>query len=175
METFGQRNDRILGRWLGPDVAPDRVARIGGRKEEAYREFVRARGLDPLPGADSWVRRLHAAGWQQAVASSAPRLNIEQVVDVLGWHALFAAFVSADEVRAGKPDPGVFLEAAARLAVPPEACVVVEDAVAGIEAARRGGMRCVGVGPGVAHAGADLTVASLERLPLDAFDRLVAR
>jgi beta-phosphoglucomutase len=173
MATFGQRNDRILARWLGLSVPADRARRIADEKERLYREYVRTRGLEPLPGADPWVRRLHRAGWKQAVASSAPRLNIEQVIDVLGWRSLFEAIVSADEVRAGKPDPGVFLAAASRLRVPPEACVVVEDAPAGVEAARRGRMRSVGVGAGVADSGADLTAPSLDRLPEDAFDRLV--
>jgi beta-phosphoglucomutase len=91
---------------------------------------------------------------------------------VLGWQPLFGAIVSADEVRAGKPDPDVFLAAASRLRVPPDVCVVVEDAPAGIEAARRARMRCIGVGAGVAGSGADLTAPSLDRLPADAFDRL---
>jgi len=105
-------------------------------------------------------RALHAAGWLQAIASSAPRLNIQVMRRVLGFEGLIETFVSADDVRMGKPDPEVFLTAAGRLNVPPRRCIVVEDAAAGIEAAHRAGMRCIGVGGGGAGAGADLAVRS---------------
>jgi beta-phosphoglucomutase len=91
---------------------------------------------------------------------------------VLGVDAELDAIVSAEDVTAGKPDPQVFLKAAAAVGVPPERCVVVEDAAVGIEAARRAGMRTIGVSraPGFE---ADLVVASLEDLPADAFTRLI--
>jgi beta-phosphoglucomutase len=82
------------------------------------------------------------------------------------------AIVGAEDVSVGKPDPQVFLAAAGRLGVPPQRCVVVEDAAVGIEAARRGGMRAVGVNRAT-RLDADIAVASLAELPDDAFDRLV--
>jgi HAD superfamily hydrolase (TIGR01509 family) len=145
--TFGQRNDAILSRWLGPGATPDRVARLGAAKEAAYRRLMREGGLVPLPGAAAWITRLRLGGWKQAIASSAPRANVTAVIDVLGWQGRFDALVAAEDVTAGKPDPQVFLVAADRLGVPPPRCVVVEDAAAGIEAARGAGMRSVGVGP----------------------------
>jgi beta-phosphoglucomutase family hydrolase len=170
--TFGQRNDRILRAWLGPSAAPERIAALGEAKEVAYRDLMREGGLDPLPGAAHWVHALAAEGWAQAIASSAPRLNVEAVLDVLGWHRYFATTVAAEDVTAGKPDPEVFLVAATRLRTPPSQCVVVEDAAAGVEAARRAGMRCIGVGPAVA-AGPDLAAPSLADLGGDAFHRLL--
>ena len=167
--TFGQRNDRILQAWLGEEATPERIRRVGDAKEESYRRLVAAEGTSPLPGAAEWVRRLGASGWRQAIASSAPRLNVEVVLEVIGLAREFAAIVSAEDVRHGKPDPEVFLTAAERLGVPAARCIVVEDAEHGIEAARRGGMRAVGVG-GVRS---DVSVASLAELALDAFDRLV--
>ena len=169
LATFGQRNDTILRGWLGAEAEPERVRRIGEAKEAAYRRLVVERGLAPLPGAADWLRRLDEAGWRQAVASSAPRLNVEFVLRVLGLERRFRALVAAEDVKAGKPAPDVFLAAAARLGVQPGRCVVVEDAEAGIEAARRAGMSSVGVG----IRSADLPVASLAELPLDAFDGLV--
>ncbi len=168
--TFGQRNDLILREWLGPDATPERLARVGEAKERDYRRLVAEGGLAPLPGAAEWLARLRAAGWLQAVASSAPRLNVEVVLRALGLGRWFGARVTAEDVRHGKPAPDVFLAAAARLGVPPARCVVVEDAAAGLEAARRAGMRSVAVG-GV--AGGDVTVRSLAELPPDAFDRLI--
>jgi len=170
--TFGQRNDRILRAWLGEGATPERIRSIGDAKEETYRRLVVAQGLSPLTGVRDWVQRLAAAGWRQAIASSAPRLNVEVVLRVIGLERCFGALVSAEDVRHGKPDPEVFLTAAQRLGVPAARCVVVEDAEHGIEAARRGGMRAIGVG-GV--AGGDLSVGSLTELAGDAFERLVAK
>lgn len=170
--TFGQRNDAILRQWLGDAVPSERRRDLGHRKEVRYRELVAAGGLIPLPGAAEWVRRLDGAGWRQAVASSAPRLNVEVVVRALGLAPHFAALVAAEDVEHGKPAPDVFLAAATRLDVPPAQCVVVEDAAAGVEAARRAGMRSVGVG-GAGFAPADVVVQALDQLPRDVFDRLV--
>jgi beta-phosphoglucomutase len=101
-------------------------------------------------------------------------LNVELMVKMLQFDGLIDALVGADDVRAGKPDPEVFLTAAAKLRVSPACCVVVEDAEAGIEAARRGGMKSIGVGSGAIQA-ADTAVRSLDELPPDAFERLVPR
>lgn len=168
--TFGQRNEEILAGRLGRDAGVDRIRRVGDAKEARYRELLRLEGIAPLPGAAEWVRTLHDQGWRQAVASSAPRLNVEAVEAALGLTDLMDAVVAAEDVEVGKPDPQVFLLAASRLDVPPARCVVVEDAAAGVEAARRAGMACIGVG----NAGrADVSVRSLTDLPGDVFDRLV--
>jgi beta-phosphoglucomutase len=172
LASFGQRNDAILQRWLGESADRARIARTGDAKEASYREIIAAEGIAPLPGAAEWVRRLHETGWRQAIASSAPRLNVEVVRRVLGFEQLVETYVAAEDVHAGKPDPEVFLTAAARLRVPPERCVVVEDAAAGVEAARRAGMRCIGVGD-PAVAGADVYVTSLADLPPGAFEDLL--
>jgi beta-phosphoglucomutase len=170
---FGQRNDTIVRRFLGDRVSAGDVARIGAEKEAAYRSLVRVRGIVPLPGVRRWLERLHEAGWKQAVASSAPPANIETLVEVLDLGPLFEAFASGEEVPHGKPAPDVFLHAAARLGVPPSRSIVVEDAPAGVEAGRRGGMRTIGIASLHADLAADIVVKSLEDLPDDAFDRLL--
>lgn len=172
LETFGQRNEAILPQWLGARSTPRLVAELADAKESLYRAFVAKAGLAPLPGALDWLRRLHADGWRQAIASSAPRRNVDVMVDALGIGDLIEGIVAAEDVRHGKPAPDVFLAAAAALGVPPSGCVVVEDAPAGIEAARRAGMRVIGTGPG-ATGGGDLRIASLDRLPADVFDVMV--
>lgn len=173
-ETFGWRNDDIIPK-LMPGVDPARVAEIGDAKETAYRRMVREEGLDPLPGVAETLRRLRDHGWLQAVASSAPRENIRVVLEVTGLDRSFDAIVSAEDVRIGKPNPEVFLTAAMRLGVAPAHCVVVEDAPAGIEAARRACMKSVGVGSGRDLSAADIAVPSLKHLPDDAFDKLVGQ
>jgi beta-phosphoglucomutase len=172
LDSFGQKNDRVLALWLGRDASPETVRRIADAKEGGYRRLVEEHGLIPLPGAAEWIHRLHAAGWMQAIASSAPRENVGVMLRALLLDRDFDAIVSAEDVTAGKPDPEVFLEAAAKLTLPPSRCIVVEDAAVGVEAARRAGMRCIGVGRD-GRLDADLSVESLRDLPDDAFERLM--
>jgi HAD superfamily hydrolase (TIGR01509 family) len=173
--SFGQRNDEILRDYFGPDYPAAEAARVGEAKETLYRRLVRERGVELLPGVRRWLDALRAGGWLQALASSAPRANLEAIVSALGLGAYFAAVVSAEDVTRGKPDPQVFLVAAARLKAEPGACVVVEDAPAGTEAARRAGMRAVGVLTSRDELEADIVVRTLEELPEGAFDELLAR
>jgi beta-phosphoglucomutase len=172
LDSFGQKNDRILPGWLGPAADPDRIRRVGDAKEAEYRRLAGVHGLTPLPGAGMWVRRLRAQGWQQAIASSAPRANVGVMLQALALDGMFDAIVSAEDVTKGKPDPQVFLAAAERLGIPPGRCIVVEDAAVGVEAARAAGMKCVGVNRSVVLA-ADLPVSSLEDLAGDAFERML--
>lgn len=101
------------------------------------------------------VGRLHGDGVPMAVASGSSRAAIEATLAVTGLDAYLPLYVSADEVAHGKPEPDVFLEAARRLGVAPESCVVLEDAVPGIRAARAAGMRCVAVPDHRAAGGRD--------------------
>ncbi len=175
LKTFGRTNASFLPDWLGPNSTPEDVARVEEAKEACYRRILARRGVIPLPGAAEWLERLHREGWRQAIASSAPRLNVETMIAAAGLAAHLDAFVSADDVTTGKPDPEVFLKAAARLGVAPQRSVVVEDAAAGVEGAHRAGMRAIGVRRGRATLGADMEVLSLSDLAPDAFERLIAR
>jgi beta-phosphoglucomutase len=172
LATFGLKNDRILAAWLAPEATPERIARVAEYKESTYRRLMRAGGLSWLPKVPEWTARLAADGWKQAIASSAPRANVEAVLEVLGADALFDAIVCAEDVREGKPAPDVFLTAARRLGVSPDRCVVVEDAAAGIEAAKRAGMRSIGI-RAASKAAPDLAASEIADLPVDAFDALL--
>lgn len=171
--SFGQRNDTILRGYFGPELPDAAVARIGDAKEQHYRRLVRERGIALLPGVQAWLERLHAEGWRQAVASAAPRANIDTILEVLDLGALFDALVSAEDVQRGKPDPQVFLLAAERVGVAPRRCVVVEDAPAGLEAGRRAGARTIGVRTSHGSLQADIVVDTLDQMPDDAFARLL--
>jgi beta-phosphoglucomutase len=171
-QTFGQRNETILRGWLGDDAAPERIQRVADAKEVEYRRLAEERGLTPLPGAADWLVRLQATGWKQAIASSAPRLNVDVMLRALKLEHYFDAIVASEDVTKGKPDPEVFLTAAARLGLPASRCIVVEDAAACVEDARRAGMRSIGVSR-AAVLPADVFVRSLSDLPLGAFDALV--
>lgn len=173
--SFGTRNDAILTRWLGARATPQVIAEIGDEKEKRYRDLVRNDGISLMPGVEHWVHRLHKQGWLQAIASAAPRLNVEAILEVLEIADCFQGIVSAEDVKNGKPDPEVFLTAAASVGAAPERSIVVEDAAAGIEGARRAGMRSIGVSRAVALSNADLMVASLDLLDDAAFESLLSR
>lgn len=174
LSSFGQRNDSILPQWLGARATAERIDKIADAKEQLYRQFIRKHGISFLPGVEQWVRRLHNDGWSQAIASAAPRANIDTILEALSATHLFEAVVSAEDVHHGKPDPEVYLVAAFRLGTSPERCIVVEDAVAGVEGARRAGMKSIGVSRSGAHLPADLAMRSLELLEPNAFEMLLA-
>ena len=129
-------------------------------KNDWYLELVRGMPADDyLPGAHEFLRASRAAGIKVALGSASK--NAPLILERLGWIPLFDALVDGNVVTASKPDPEVFLEGARRLGLKPEECVVFEDSEAGVEAARRGGMKVVGIGHGL---DADLLVSGLDHL-----------
>ena len=138
--TFGRTSREVIGE-LWPDRTGDAKA-LDERKERAYRRIIE-RSFPAMPGAGELVSALQAAGWKLAVASSGPPENVDFVLERLGVEGRFDAVVTGRDVQRGKPDPQVFVTAAERLGVPPERCVVVEDAPLGVAAAHAGGMRAV--------------------------------
>lgn len=164
--TFGRQNRDIVPMLFGEDLSDNRVAELSDRKEVLYRELARGK-IRAVDGAAELVRACQQAGLRLAIGSSAPPLNIELALDELGIAECFEAIVDESAVSRGKPDPQVFLLAAERLGLHPAACVVIEDAPAGIEAALSGGMTVVGLTshhPADRLARADLVVDSLTDL-----------
>ena len=96
-----------------------------------------------MPGADALLAALRADGARLAIGSSGPPENVAVVMEHLAGARLFHATVTGGEVRHGKPDPEVFLLAAQRIGLPASACAVVEDSLAGLEAARRAGAAAI--------------------------------
>ena len=143
-QTAGMRNSEIIP-LLFPDMSPAESAYVDQAKEERYRERIEQDGIELLPGVAEWIQRFTAAGWKQAVASSAPPENVATIAHVLHLNGTFEAMISGADVQRGKPDPDIFLAAAQRLNVLPQHCLVIEDAATGIEAAHRAGMKAIGV------------------------------
>ncbi len=113
--------------------------------------------LGPLPGAVELVRRLGGRGVPLGLVTSAGRRYAEENLTQLGIRSLFSVVVAAEDVPVGKPDPQGYRAASAALGVAPAACVVFEDAPAGVAAAKAAGMYCVAVT--TSHPAADLTAA----------------
>jgi beta-phosphoglucomutase len=173
LNCFGMRNDAIVPMWLGSQVTADDITRIADTKEIRFRELLEVLPLPLLPGVNDWLARLQQQGWRQAIATMAPRANLEKMIRQTGIDKYLDASAAAEDVARGKPEPDIFLTAAARLNVSPARCIVVEDAPAGVEAARRAGMRAIGVGAAISPGSADLAVPSLDHLPEDAFEKLI--
>src|ERR1700750_2100257 len=102
--TFGRRNEEILGAYF-PTYTAEAIARVGEAKEVAYRELVREGGVELLPGVRGWLERLRDGGWLQALASSAPRLNLDAIVSALGLEEFFSSIGSSADVAEGKTTP----------------------------------------------------------------------
>lgn len=170
---FGKRNDEILRLRVDATMPDAEIARIALAKEERYRHLVRTQGLELLAGGADWLQWLRDDRWLQALGTSAPRGNVEAVFDAIPMAQYFAAVMSSEQVKQGKPAPDVFLAAAAQMDVAPEHCFVVEDAPAGIEAARRAGMKAVGVRTTHADLEADWVFTSLAEMPRDFFARQI--
>jgi len=172
---FGQRNDAIIRAAIGEHISQDDLAAIAGEKEEAFRTLARE-NIKPLPGAVKLLTSLGEHGFKAAIASSAPTENIRMITRRLGIDSFFQIIVSGHEVVDGKPSPQGFLLAARQLGVEPGRCVVIEDAVAGVEAAKRARMHCIAVTNTHTReklAEADFIVDTLETVNIDILETLI--
>ncbi len=142
---FGKKNEWIIPNLLQWTREPAEIRRLSLRKEALYREVIREKGLQALPGVHVFLNRLREAGIPNCIGSSSHRENITTILGVLGFEGLFGDMVTSEDVVQGKPHPDVFLKAAAKTGVAPARCIVFEDAIAGIEAGHAGGMKVVGV------------------------------
>ena len=173
--TFGRRNGDVIRRMLGKKTPGDLIQEISEEKEADYRRRA-AESLTALPGVVALLEDLEVAGFRQAIATSAPLANVRQIMQSLQLDRYFDCVVTEKDVSRGKPSPEGFLLAARTLDIPPANCVVIEDAVAGVSAARRAGMRCVAVTtshPRRDLGQADLILDSLEDLSADRMRHLL--
>lgn len=175
-ETFGRTNPDIFATLYDEKYSSAEVKEAADRKEAIYRELIE-KDFPSVDGAVEIIDLLSDAGFALAVGSSGPPENVSLTLECLGRADLFSARVTGTDVTRGKPDPQVFLLAAEKLAIAPERCVVVEDAPAGVAAAKSAGMGCValtGTATGELLAEADLVVDSLRELKAEDFASLIA-
>jgi beta-phosphoglucomutase family hydrolase len=157
-----------------PDDPFDRetVCGLGNRKDELFGQALESEGVEVFPGSVAWIRQLRQAGIKTAVVSSSR--HCLAVIQAAGISHLFDARVDgqvADDLKlAGKPAPATFLQAAHLLGVQPQRAVVVEDALAGVEAGRNGGFGLVigvdrkGDADALRAHGADVVVSDLKEM-----------
>ena len=111
---------------------------------EIKKELIRREGFPEIAGVKEMIRRMYAAGYRLAVASSSPQAYIDGAMEYLGIRDCFAVLNSGEHVAHSKPAPDIFLNTAKRLGVLPQECLIVEDSTNGCLAAKNAGMRCVG-------------------------------
>jgi len=167
MRFFGRQNTPIIQALFaeGGCAAPDSqtIAALAIRKEDSFRALI-AHDFPIMPGTLPLLAALRGSSWRLAIGSSAPQVNVDFMLGALARAAStttpFDAIVTGNCVERGKPHPDVFLEAARRLNLPATACVVIEDAAPGIEAAHRAGMKCVAL-CSAGHTTTELAAADL--------------
>lgn len=175
--TFGQRNDSIIRRLMGETISQAEIDAISEEKEESFRQQIAAaRDFKPLSGVLALMESLREHRFRMAVASSGPRENIRLLVKMLRVDVYLQTIVAGEDVTESKPSPQIYLLAARKLGVAPAYCTVIEDAIAGVEGAKRAGMHCVAVTtthPRHRLDGADIIVDSLEELTVEDLVKLL--
>lgn len=140
---FGRNNEASLRLQLGFEPDPNLAKTILNEKEVYFRKIA-PREARLVKGVEGWLSSAKMSGYPQAVASSAPMENITTILESFNLMGYFDALISGEKLPA-KPEPDVFLTAAGRINHHPETCWVIEDAPAGVQAAKGAGMRCVAV------------------------------
>lgn len=144
---------------------------LATRKNTWYVEMINQMRPDEiLPGAREFVQACRYTGIKTALGSASK--NSMTILEKINMVDLFDAIIDGNKVSNAKPDPEVFLKGAEALGVAPSACVVFEDAIAGVEAAINGGMKVVGVGSPSVLKGANLVVNGLDEMSLEKLDNL---
>ena len=165
----GQKKEDILRHFLG-NLSDEEVRLYGHRKEMLFRE--EALELKPVDGLPEFFQQLRQAGIPMALASSGSKRRVHYILERMGLRRDFRAVITGDDVPSGKPDPTIFMRAAGRLGFAHSDLLVVEDAVSGVQAAKRAGMKCLAVASDgraqlLLKAGADRVIPNFVGLSVD--------
>ncbi len=160
----------ILG-WGGVNKTEAEQTELATRKNEWYVDMInQMTPAEILPGALDFLEACRAAGLKTALGSASK--NSMTILNKVGIAHLFDTIVDGNHVSAPKPDPEVFLKGAEALGVAPAGCVVFEDAIAGVQAAKNGGMKAVGIGSADTLSQADLVISGLDKMTIEKLKEL---
>ncbi|MFA5238826.1 MAG: HAD family phosphatase [Phycisphaerae bacterium] len=176
LTIFGMNNNSIIPMLLGRALSPQQLNLLSDWKEKLYRRIV-ADKLAPDKNLETLLTDLKQKGFLLAIGSSTPKANLDLIRERMNFDRYFDAYVTSEDVTEGKPSPQTFLKAAAKLSMPPGKCVVVEDAVAGIEAGKAARMLVLAVATTRKRADlakADLIFDTLAETTSDDFVKLLA-
>ena len=175
-DTFGMQNAQIIPMLVRRGLVPGELEDMSDWKEQRYRDIVSEK-LSLSQGAEKLLAELKEKGFRLAIGSSAPKVNLDLIFRCLKLDNYINACVTKEDVKNGKPSPETFLKAAQKLSLLPRHCVVVEDAVHGIEAAKAAGMPVIALTTTRDRedlSGADIIADNLDELKVEDFVGLVA-
>jgi beta-phosphoglucomutase family hydrolase len=141
---YGKTNEAALKEVFKKDFSPEEAERLGQEKEAIYRELHK-KDIEPVDGLVSFLKDLKQNDIPTAIATNAPVVNLDFVMEQLGIREYFDVFIDSSMVNNGKPDPEIYLKAAETLNMPPERCIVMEDSTTGVEAGLKAGMKVVSI------------------------------
>jgi len=174
-DMFGTKGEQFVMKVMGDKADIDVATAVVDRKTEIYHELLAQEGMQAAPGASSFLERMKAR-YKLALATATRKDNLAPVFQLVGFGGWFDAVVTADDALKSKPDPEPFLLAASKLDLPPDECVVIEDGVHGVAAARAAGTKCIGVAAcdkfGRDLSGADLILDSLDDITYETIEGL---
>jgi HAD superfamily hydrolase (TIGR01509 family) len=171
----GRKREDILIHFLGP-LSDAQLKEYGRLKNDLF--WRAASEVVPIIGAFEFIECLQLAGVPLALATSASTSRARSTLKRMGLIECFTTVVTGDEVRAGKPDPGIYQLACRRINCPPSAAVAFEDAASGVRAAKDAGLKCVGIATNrsaerLTAAGADCVLSNFANLTIEEFLSLV--
>ncbi|OGF65238.1 MAG: hypothetical protein A2Y62_02300 [Candidatus Fischerbacteria bacterium RBG_13_37_8] len=141
---FGQTNRDILQDMLERSLTDEEIQCYSDEKEEIFRSIARG-SITPIKGAVAFIISLKEQNVAIALVSSTPRINIDFILKEIGLEHSFHIIISSEDVSEGKPSPECYLKASQKLDREPEDCIVIEDAIPGVQAALNAGMPCIAI------------------------------
>jgi beta-phosphoglucomutase family hydrolase len=143
IQVLGAKGSEIVKERM--DIGDDQVEELLHQKEEYFKQLVEENGLQLIPDVEKVLQEIRRLDLKMALATGSSQEKLDFILERLQIRHYFDAFVTADDVKNGKPDPEVFLKAAQKLEVPPHECIVMEDASNGVEAAKNANMTCIAI------------------------------
>jgi len=143
LATNGVRAAETMRLWFGAGLSDAEIDALTAEQAAYINEVLEAESVDAIPGVHDYVASLVAAKISRAIATSARPENAARYLQKLGLTGQFDTLITSADVSEGKPHPAVYLKAASVLRVDPKKCVVIEDSVSGIQAAKAAGAKCI--------------------------------
>lgn len=144
VRTMGMHNNQIFPLWLQRTCSEHELKTFADKKEAFYRDIARTQ-LQAIPGVVTLIEKLVDHGFRLAVGSSGPVENVNLALETIGVRKHFHTVITGSDVREGKPNPEIFLKGAAGLNIDSKLCLVFEDAITGVQAARNAEMSVIAI------------------------------
>jgi HAD superfamily hydrolase (TIGR01509 family) len=144
LHMYGKSNKYIFNHFLGREILGEEFVQLENEKEGLFREIY-ADKIEPIPGFTGFLSELKLNGFKTGVATSAPRANLDLIMERLGFGKHMESVMASENVTKHKPDPEIYLKTAENLETSPESCLVFEDSFSGVSAALNAGMKVIGV------------------------------